>query len=182
MAVKNSFGSSITLTLFGESHGLAVGAVLDGLCPGMPVDEETIAALLSRRRPSSGTDTARREPDAFQLVSGIWQGKTTGTPLCILIPNQEQHSGDYSVLLGKARPAHADFAAYCKYHGYEDARGGGHFSGRLLFPENFHPRNSFPDVPAQKVFQKTDVSRASFLLTAPGSFGSPSGLLIPFCC
>ena len=64
MAVKNSFGSSITLTLFGESHGLAVGAVLDGLCPGMPVDEETIVALLSRRRPSSGTDTARREPDA----------------------------------------------------------------------------------------------------------------------
>ena len=131
MAVKNSFGSSITLTLFGESHGLAVGAVLDGLCPGMPVDEETIAALLSRRRPSSGTDTARREPDAFQLVSGVWQGKTTGTPLCILIPNQEQHSGDYAALLGKARPAHADFAAYCKYHGYEDARGGGHFSGRI---------------------------------------------------
>ena len=134
MAVKNSFGSSITLTLFGESHGLAVGAVLDGLCPGMPVDEETIAALLSRRRPSSGTDTARREPDAFQLVSGVWQGKTTGTPLCILIPNQEQHSGDYAALLGKARPAHADFAAYCKYHGYEDARGGGHFSGRLTAP------------------------------------------------
>ena len=131
MAVKNSFGSSITLILFGESHGLAVGAVLDGLCPGMPVDEETIVALLSRRRPSSGTDTARREPDAFQLVSGVWQGKTTGTPLCILIPNQEQHSGDYAALLGKARPAHADFAAYCKYHGYEDARGGGHFSGRI---------------------------------------------------
>ena len=84
MAVKNSFGSSITLTLFGESHGPAVGAVLDGLCPGLSVDEETIAALLSRRRPSSGTDTARREPDTFRLLSGVWQGRTTGTPLCIL--------------------------------------------------------------------------------------------------
>ncbi len=129
--MKNTFGSSITLTLFGESHGTAIGAVLDGLCPGMTVDEAFIANQLSRRRPSSPLDTARREKDAFQIVSGVINAKTTGTPVCILIPNADQHSGDYAALHGKARPSHADYAAYCKYHGYEDDRGGGHFSGRI---------------------------------------------------
>lgn len=129
--MKNTFGSSVTLTLFGESHGAEIGAVLDGLCPGMPVDEALIALLLSKRRPSSALDTARREKDAFRIVSGAVNGKTTGTPLCILIPNADQHSGDYAALHGKARPSHADYAAFCKYHGYEDDRGGGHFSGRI---------------------------------------------------
>ncbi len=129
--MKNTYGSSITLTLFGESHGEAIGAVLDGLCPGIPVDEAYISRLLSKRRPSSAADTARREPDNFKPVSGVVDGRTTGTPLCIIIPNEAQHSGDYAALRGKARPSHADYAAYCKYHGFEDARGGGHFSGRV---------------------------------------------------
>ena len=129
--MKNTFGSSITLTLFGESHGREIGAVLDGLCPGMEVDEAFIARQLSRRRPSSPLDTARREPDAFRIVSGAVRGKTTGTPLCILIPNTDPHSRDYDALHGKARPSHADYTAHCKYHGYEDDRGGGHFSGRI---------------------------------------------------
>lgn len=129
--MKNTFGSSVSLTLFGESHGPAVGATLDGLGPGLPVDEERVARLLARRRPSSGADTARREPDAFQFLSGVYRGKTTGTPLSILIPNVQQHSGDYDALRGVARPAHADYAARCKYHGFEDGRGGGHFSGRV---------------------------------------------------
>lgn len=129
--MKNTFGSHIALTLFGESHGPEIGAVLDGLCPGMEVNEAFIAELLSRRRPSSPMDTARRERDEFRIVSGAYQGKTTGTPLTILIPNADQHSRDYSALHGKARPSHADYAAHCKYHGYEDDRGGGHFSGRI---------------------------------------------------
>ena len=129
--MKNTFGSQVTLTLFGESHGSEIGAVLDGLCPGMPVDEGVIAALLSRRRPSSPLDTPRQEKDEFRIVSGVRNGKTTGTPLCILIPNADQHSRDYAALHGKARPSHADYAAFCKYHGYEDDRGGGHFSGRI---------------------------------------------------
>lgn len=129
--MKNTFGNHITLTLFGESHGPEIGAVLDGLCPGMEVNEAFIAALLSRRRPSSALDTARRERDEFRIVSGVYQGRTTGTPLTILIPNADQHSRDYSNLHGKARPSHADYAAHCKYHGYEDDRGGGHFSGRV---------------------------------------------------
>ena len=127
--MKNSFGSALTVTLFGESHGPAVGVVLDGLCPGLPVNEARIDALLSRRRPSLATDTARVEPDRWQILSGVFEGRTTGTPLCIVIPNENVRSGDYDY--GKARPSHADYAAFAKYHGYEDYRGGGHFSGRV---------------------------------------------------
>lgn len=129
--MKNTFGSSLTLTLFGESHGEAIGAVLDGLPGGIKVDMDVIAELLSKRRPSSAVDTARRETDEFRILSGLFEGRTTGTPLCILIPNQDKHSADYASLYGKARPSHADYAAFCKYHGFEDYRGGGHFSGRI---------------------------------------------------
>lgn len=129
--MKNVYGSMLTLTLFGESHGSAVGAVLDGLTPGIPVDEAEISHALSRRRPQDATATARREPDEFVIESGVYNGHTTGTPLCILIPNVAQHSGDYSAIAGRARPGHCDYPAHIKYHGFEDARGGGHFSGRL---------------------------------------------------
>lgn len=127
--MKNTFGSHLTLTLFGESHGPAVGAVLDGLAPGIPVDEEAIARLLERRRPRGAGETARRERDDFRIESGVFRGRTTGTPLCILIPNNDTHSTDY--IYGPVRPSHADYAASEKYHGFEDYRGGGHFSGRL---------------------------------------------------
>ena len=130
--MKNTFGSAVSLTIFGESHGPAVGVVLDGLAPGVPVDEEYIRRQLSRRRPSTAMDTPRQEPDHYQICSGVWQGRTTGTPIAIVIPNENTRSGDYTY--GLARPSHADYAAYCKYHGYEDWRGGGHFSGRLTAP------------------------------------------------
>ena len=129
--MKNTFGTSIQLTLFGESHGDAIGAVLDGLAPGITVDEAEIARQLSRRRPSSPLDTARREPDPFRIVSGVWNGKTTGTPICLIIPNEDTRSADYESMRHVARPSHADYAAHCKYHGFEDYRGGGHFSGRI---------------------------------------------------
>lgn len=127
--MKNSFGKSVSLTVFGESHGEAVGCVVDGLAPGLPVESESIEKQLSRRRPSSEIDTPRRERDEFKILSGVFNGKTTGTPVCISIPNENVRSGDYSY--GAARPSHADYAARCKYHGYEDPRGGGHFSGRV---------------------------------------------------
>ena len=127
--MKNTFGSSIALTLFGESHGAAVGAVLDGVAPGIPVDAAAVERQLARRRPRGGAETARREADRFEILSGVFNGRTTGTPLCIVIRNEEAHSEDYRY--GLARPSHADFAAYCKYHGHEDYRGGGHFSGRV---------------------------------------------------
>ena len=127
--MKNTFGQSLTVTLFGESHGEAVGVVIDGIAPGIPVDEKEIEKQLARRRPSSALDTARTEKDDFSLISGVFEGRTTGTPVCIVIKNENTKSGDYAY--GVARPSHADYAAKCKYHGFEDYRGGGHFSGRI---------------------------------------------------
>ena len=127
--MKNTFGSSVCVTLFGESHGAGIGAVLDGMAPGIPVDEERIRRQLTLRRPAGKTGTARRETDAFEIVSGVFEGRTTGTPLTILIPNADTRSGDYR--RGALRPGHADYTAHVKYRGFEDYRGGGHFSGRI---------------------------------------------------
>ncbi len=127
--MKNTFGQSVCVTLFGESHGEAIGAVIDGLAPGIDVDLELIKSQLAKRRPSGKTDTPRVENDNFQILSGVFNGKTTGTPIAIVIPNENTKSKDYNY--GVARPSHADYTAYMKYHGYEDYRGGGHFSGRI---------------------------------------------------
>ncbi len=129
--MKNTFGNALTLTIFGESHGPAIGVVLDGLAPGMEIDRNYIAHKLSLRRPAGKNATARQEKDEYVIESGVYNGYTTGTSLCILIPNADTHSSDYSALAGKARPGHSDYPANCKYHGFEDARGGGHFSGRI---------------------------------------------------
>ena len=129
--MKNTIGTSVALTIFGESHGAAVGAVLDGLAPGIAVDEEFIRSQLTLRRPFGDISTPRVEPDNFVIESGVFEGKTTGTPICIVIPNVNTKSKDYSEIRSKARPGHADFAAFEKYHGFEDYRGGGHFSGRI---------------------------------------------------
>lgn len=127
--MKNTFGNNISITLFGESHGASIGAVIDGLTPGINIDQQKIADLLTLRRPIGEISTARQESDQFTIQSGVFEGKTTGTPICITIPNNDTISKDYS--RGLARPSHADFTAYKKYHGFEDYRGGGHFSGRL---------------------------------------------------
>lgn len=127
--MKNTFGNSISLTVFGESHGECVGAVIDGLAAGIVVDENLIREDLKRRAPSTSTDTARRENDNFKIMSGVKGGRTTGAPICVIVPNENTKSGDYDY--GIARPSHADYTAFCKYHGYEDYRGGGHFSGRV---------------------------------------------------
>ncbi len=129
--MKNTIGTSVALTLFGESHGAAVGAVLDGLAPGIEVDEEFIQSQLTLRRPFGDISTPRVEPDNFVIESGVFAGKTTGTPICIVIPNVNTKSKDYSEIRSKARPGHADYTAFEKYHGFEDYRGGGHFSGRI---------------------------------------------------
>ena len=129
--MKNTFGTSVAVTLFGESHGAYIGAVLDGLAPGIEIDEEYIRHMLTLRRPSGKISTPRQEQDPFQIVSGVINGITTGTPITILIPNQNVKSGDYSQMQTVARPSHADYTADCKYHGFQDSRGGGHFSGRI---------------------------------------------------
>lgn len=115
--MKNTFGASVSVTIFGESHGPAVGAVLDGMAPGVPVDEAFIAHQLDLRRPCGTISTARREPDKFEIVSGVFEGRTTGTPLCVLIRNEDTKSRDYAATRALARPGHADYAAYAKYRG-----------------------------------------------------------------
>ena len=127
--MKNTFGQSVCVTLFGESHGAAIGAVLDGIAPGVTVDLSFIESQLSKRRPQGKTDTPRVENDKFEILSGVFNGKTTGTPITIIIPNENTKSKDYNY--GVARPSHADYTAFRKYHGFEDYRGGGHFSGRV---------------------------------------------------
>lgn len=129
--MKNTYGNHIAITLFGESHGPSVGVVIDGLTPGLPVDEAVIADFLSRRRPQGDISTARQEADAFVIESGVFHGRTTGTPICIRIPNTDARSEDYTDIERLARPGHADVAAHYKYHGFEDYRGGGHFGGRI---------------------------------------------------
>ncbi len=129
--MRNSFGDSITLSVFGESHGAAIGALIDSPPPGLTVSDEEIAFYLTKRRPAGQISTARREKDEYRILSGVYNGKTTGTPVMIEIPNEDKRSGDYKEISTLARPSHADAAAYLKYHGFEDRRGGGHFSGRV---------------------------------------------------
>lgn len=132
--MKNTIGDNLTLTLFGESHGSYIGGVLDGITPGIKIDEEFIKSQLTKRRPQKNIETTRVEDDDFVLASGVFNGYSTGAPLTILIPNQNIKSKDYEALKNVARPSHADFTANDKYHGFQDYRGGGHFSGRLTAP------------------------------------------------
>lgn len=130
--MKNTFGSAVSLTIFGESHGPAIGAVLDGLAAGLPVDTDFINIRMDRRRArGDGLSTARTEPDEVEFLSGVLDGHTTGTPLTLMVRNTNTRSGDYAKTAALLRPGHADYTAFAKYEGYQDARGGGHFSGRI---------------------------------------------------
>ena len=132
--MKNVFGNNITVTLFGESHGPQIGAVVDGLAPGLEVDLNFIRKQLELRKPHGNLSTKRVETDEPHIVSGVFEGKTTGTPLCILFENSNTKSKDYAKTKDLVRPGHADFTALEKYHGFADYRGGGHFSGRITTP------------------------------------------------
>ncbi len=132
--MKNTFGQSISLTLFGESHGAAIGAVLDGLTPGLTIDMDFIKMYLDKRKGINEISTPRREADRVEFLSGVFEGKTTGTPLAFIIRNNDTKSKDYEEMRSVARPSHADYTAEIKYLGFQDYRGGGHFSGRLTAP------------------------------------------------
>lgn len=122
-------------SLFGESHGPAVGIVLQGVPSGLPIDTDFIRAEMARRAPgTSPLATARREKDEVRILSGVFEGKACGTPLCGIIENTDTRSRDYASTRWLPRPGHADFTAHLRYRGFEDYRGGGHFSGRLTAP------------------------------------------------
>ncbi len=130
----NTFGNLFAVTNFGESHGPAIGCVIDGCPPGMALSESDIQPDLDRRRPgTSKFVTQRNEPDAVEILSGVYEGKTTGTPICLLIKNTDQRSKDYGNILQTFRPGHADYTYFQKY-GIRDPRGGGRSSARLTAP------------------------------------------------
>jgi len=130
----NTLGTLFAVTNFGESHGPAIGCVIDGCPPGMELSEADIQADLDRRRPGTSRHvTQRNEPDAVEILSGVYKGKTTGTPICLLIRNTDQRSKDYGNILETFRPGHADYAYLHKY-GLRDPRGGGRSSARLTAP------------------------------------------------
>ena len=125
----STFGTALPISLFGESHGPFIGMTIHQLPAGILIDQARIDKELSKRRPKSELSTPRQEQDALQWISGVFQGRTTGAPLTFLIANSDTRSKDYKP--DELRPSHADFAAGVKYRGFQDYRGGGHFSGRL---------------------------------------------------
>ncbi|MGF6906200.1 chorismate synthase [Fusobacterium sp. PH5-44] len=132
--MKNSIGKNITINVFGESHGNGIGVVIDGLAPGISLDIDFINHQLDLRRPKGKISTSRHEKDQMNIMSGYFNGFTTGTPLCIIFENNDNNSNQYFSIKDTMRPSHADYTGIKKYLGYNDYRGGGHFSGRLTAP------------------------------------------------
>lgn len=127
----NSWGNRFRVTLWGESHGAQVGVTIDGVPAGIALAESDFEADLARRRAGAAGTTPRKESDAPHIVSGLYRGFTTGAPLTVEFLNENTRSGDYASLASHPRPSHADWVAMKKFHGYNDPRGGGHFSGRI---------------------------------------------------
>ena len=133
--MSSTYGEKLKLSIFGQSHGPAIGMTLDGIPAGLKVDIEKLNAFLARRAPGQGAySTTRKEADKPEFLAGIVNGYTCGAPLAAVIHNTNTRSGDYANLFDQPRPGHADYTAQVKYHGFQDVAGGGHFSGRLTAP------------------------------------------------
>lgn len=133
--MSSTWKNNIEITIFGESHGKAIGVILGNLPSGIAINMDEVAKEMKRRAPGQDKmSTARKEGDQVEIMSGLQDNITTGAPLCGMIYNSDQHSKDYSILKEKMRPGHSDYPAYVKYHGFNDVRGGGHFSGRITAP------------------------------------------------
>ena len=133
--MASDFGKKVKITIFGQSHSEAIGVVIDGLPVGEEIDLDAVQKFMERRAPGRNAySTSRKEADLPRVVSGLFEGKTCGAPICAIIENTNTRSKDYDKLKDLPRPGHADFTAWVKYGGYNDHRGGGHFSGRLTAP------------------------------------------------
>ena len=133
--MSGMWGNRLKVSIFGESHGAGIGITIDGLPSGVEIDMDEILKEMARRAPGkSKLSTARKEGDKPEILSGFFEGKTTGTPLCAVIRNSDQHSKDYGKLKDLMRPGHADYPGFIRYNGFNDYRGGGHFSGRITAP------------------------------------------------
>ena len=133
--MSSFFGQHLRLSLFGQSHGEAIGVTMDGFLAGMVIDMARVKREMARRAPGqSDLTTPRKEPDEPELLSGVLDGRTTGQPICAIIRNTNTRSQDYGAGVDLLRPGHADYTGHVRYFGFEDWRGGGHFSGRLTAP------------------------------------------------
>lgn len=129
----NSFGVVFRVTMFGESHGPAIGVIIDGCPPGLPIETEDFMNDLRRRQSGSAGTTKRKEPDLPEVLSGVFNGVTTGAPVTLLTRNSDKISSDYDEFKNIPRPGHADFVSSVKHSGFADMRGSGHFSGRITW-------------------------------------------------
>ncbi len=133
--MSSTFGRKIKISVFGQSHSEAIGVVIDGLPSGEQIDENELADFMARRAPSGASfSTARRESDKLEIISGLFNGRTCGAPLCAVIANKDVKSSDYDIIKDCPRPGHADLTGFLRYGEWRDYRGGGHFSGRLTAP------------------------------------------------
>ena len=161
--MSNTFGQKLKVTIFGESHGVGIGCIIDGLPAGIPIDWDKVREEMARRAPgNSNLATPRKEKDAFTILSGYFNDHTTGTPLAMEIRNTSQHSSDYDILQDHMRPGHADYTGHVKYGGFNDYRGGGHFSGRITAPL------TFAGAIARQVLEKKGIHIGSHVVTVAG--------------
>ncbi|NLT11590.1 MAG: chorismate synthase [Clostridiaceae bacterium] len=181
--MSSMWGNKVKISLFGESHGVGIGVVIDGLPSGIDIDMQLVTEMMERRAPGrySGS-TSRKEPDIPKVMSGLYRGKTTGTPLCAVIENTDTRSSDYEKTAMKPRPGHADLTGMARYGGANDPRGGGHFSARIMAGFTFagavcrqilekkgvkifshiYSISNIEDEPYNPVEMPSDVSRKSF--------------------
>ena len=163
-----SWGNTLKLTIFGESHGSAIGAVLEGLPVGETVNMDGILEQMARRAPGKDlSSTPRKENDRPEILSGILNRKTTGAPLCAVIANTDIHSSDYAELRNIPRPGHADYPALLRYHGFNDMRGGGRFSGRMTAPL------VFSGAVCRQILKRRGISIGAHVLTIHGVRDTP---------
>lgn len=136
--MSSMLGNKLKISIFGESHGEGIGVVIDGLPSGIKLDLNYIKTQMLRRAPGNNNlSTTRNEKDLYNIISGFFNDKTTGTPLCAIIYNKDKKSKDYDILKDNMRPGHSDYPGFIRYSGYNDYRGGGHFSGRITAPLMF---------------------------------------------
>lgn len=165
--MKNTFGNALQVTIFGESHGDQIGVILDGIPAGITLDMEFIKQQMEKRKAKGRISTQRHEADEVKIVSGYFEGKTTGAPIGIMIANTAQHSADYEKTKNRIRPSHADYSADVKYRGFQDYRGGGHFSGRITAPL------TAAGAIAMQILKEKGITIASHILTCKTVHDTP---------